>query len=120
MFKVGKYIAINGAVIIYRNTYRRQRTACKDNAVRLLCSVRARTANFKMAYVRVVLCTCVRGVHKFFSPDCLKRDSVTESSTVIFSKGLKLYQKETRSSPTTQTDSVTDFFIAIFRKNVKL
>ena len=55
----------------------RQLTADKNNNVRLLPTIltetifigRARTSNFKVMYVSVVLCTCVRGVHKFCSPD---------------------------------------------------
>ena len=60
---------------IPRKMYKKQLTASKVNDVRLLSSVhtktifnvRASTINFKMKYVRVVLCTCVQTVHKFCS-----------------------------------------------------
>ena len=52
--------------------YIKQRAVDKDNDVRLLpaylkkiFNVGSCTANLKMMHIRVVLCTCVRGVHEF-------------------------------------------------------
>lgn len=57
---------------IHKTMYIKQRDVDKDNDVRLLSgylkkifNVRACTAKLKMMYIRVVLCTRVRGVHEF-------------------------------------------------------
>ena len=62
MFKVAKFITTNGTNI-WRKTHRNRHNAGKDNVARFFSSVLtktmfnilARTAKFKMTYVRVVL-----------------------------------------------------------------
>ena len=58
--------------------YRRQRTCAyqrltnvsfSENFANVLNEL-SRTVNFKIMYLRVVLCTCVRSVHKLCSPAC--------------------------------------------------
>ena len=59
-----------------KNVTRRQHTASKHKFVHLLSNlftkaifiVPGHIANFKVTYVRVVPCTCIRDVHKFCSP----------------------------------------------------
>ena len=73
IFNVVKYITINCTKTNAQKCKKIQRTAGKNNVVHHLSSVltktifniRARTTNFKMMYIRVVLYMCVRGVYKF-------------------------------------------------------
>ena len=75
MLKVAKFITINGTKTLYKKMYKMQRIAGKDDITHLFSIVltkavfivRGRTANFKLMYIKVVLCTGVLGVRKFCS-----------------------------------------------------
>ena len=64
--------------------WKRQRTAGKDEVVRLLSSLLTntifngcvRTINFKMTCVRVILYKYVPGVQKFCSPECVMQSKI--------------------------------------------
>ena len=60
MFKDTKYITINGSTHFQRNV--RKKVYCSQKAT---FDVYVRTANFKMIYIRVVLCMCIPTLHKF-------------------------------------------------------
>ena len=79
MFKDAEHITINvWCNIVFRKKYGRKCTAGKINTVHALPNVPTkatfnvcvRTPNFKITYVRVVLCTCAPSVHKFCNPQC--------------------------------------------------
>lgn len=64
IFKDTKYIIINGTKFFQRNV--RKKVYCRQKAT---FDVYIRTENFKMIYVRVVLCMCIPSLHKFSSPE---------------------------------------------------